>query len=419
MRNDVRIGIAVGVFVIVIGLVWFVFFPKPESEEGAGEPETPVPDFVTEPDEVARTAVDDRPPAPTPPGPVEPPPEPVGLIEPVAPRPADRPDDGREPPTALTPLASLDEPPAEVGRGRDPLPRHVPDAGPALTPSTARTPVRRPLPAARTDEPTDLARPPVGRVGEAVLPGRDETAVTPPAGRRRVYVVTEQDTGGFWDISEKEYGSGTHWELIRDANPDADSNALRPGQELIIPPLPARTPRETTRDELPTGAPAGSDTYTVKDGDSYWKISASLYGRGEYFYLLEEANGIEAGSLREGMVLVVPPKPDAPRAASTGGTTETSGGEEIVAGPGEEIYTVVAGDSYWKIASKKYGQGYLWPAIRDANPGVDARAIQPGKKLVIPSVETARRAVGEAPSGRTETDSGGGAEPQPGRPVFD
>jgi len=438
MRNDVKIGIAVGVFVIVIGLVWFVFLSeRPDSEGDTGEREETVPGFEIEPEPPVAVVSPpaDQPPAgppedsaaPAGPAEVAPGPGPVAALAPIDSGPAERPpvvvdftgpDDGGRTSPRPSPLVVLTEPPVTDG-GPASLPRHDPHAGPALAPSTPRTSVRRPLTARGSDEPSDLAIAPIGHVGEAVEPETDGATATAPAGRGRVYVVKEGDDG-FWAISKEVYGAGKHWELIRDANPDADTNALRPGQELVIPPLPAPEPQEIAREDLPTGAPPGSDTYVVKDGDSYWKIAEGLYGRGDYFYLLEQANGIDAGNLRPGMVLVVPPRPEAPPEAATErpGERETPAGEEITAGPGEEIYTVVAGDSYWKIARNVYGQGHLWPAIRDANPDVDPQTMQPGKRLLIPSIEVARRAVGEDSSGATETD-GVSDEPEPGRPVFD
>lgn len=46
-------------------------------------------------------------------------------------------------------------------------------------------------------------------------------------------------------------------------------------------------------------------------------------------------------------------------------------------------YTVKAGDRYWKIAKKFYGDGSLYPTIKKANKA-KSNMIHPGDKLVIP-----------------------------------
>ena len=49
-------------------------------------------------------------------------------------------------------------------------------------------------------------------------------------------------------------------------------------------------------------------------------------------------------------------------------------------------YTVVSGDSLWKIASKVYGSGKLWSKIFSANPQIkNASMIYVGQTLTVPA----------------------------------
>lgn len=61
--------------------------------------------------------------------------------------------------------------------------------------------------------------------------------------------------------------------------------------------------------------------------------------------------------------------------------------ENPVGPDGGNGYTVVAGDSLWKIAAKTLGSGAKWEAIYNANKDIikDANLIYVGQVLYIPA----------------------------------
>lgn len=57
---------------------------------------------------------------------------------------------------------------------------------------------------------------------------------------RDVRQITVLEGDSLWVIAKREYGDGTRWRILWDANRDRmkDKDDLRPGQKLIVPPLP-------------------------------------------------------------------------------------------------------------------------------------------------------------------------------------
>lgn len=91
-------------------------------------------------------------------------------------------------------------------------------------------------------------------------------------------------------------------------------------------------------------------TYTVRPGDSLWTIADSLYGDGQYFHVVADANGFSFAAtepLHAGQVLKVPAF------------------YEVV---GEGSVLVEAGDTLWSVAKKTLGEGRLYQRLVNANP---------------------------------------------------
>lgn len=72
-----------------------------------------------------------------------------------------------------------------------------------------------------------------------------------------------------------------------------------------------------------------------------------------------------------------------------------------------QTYTVVKGDSLWKIAKKYYGDGSKYPTIYQANTDKikNPNLIYPGQVLTIPSADAATSAGGTSSSGGSKKSS--------------
>ncbi len=238
------------------------------------------------------------------------------------------------------------------------------------------------------------------------------TGPTPPTGETRIYTVTVSDTGGFSGIAEDQYGSARYWPLIAEANPGVDSSRLREGMQLVLPPKPVETsgPREVDNVDLQPG----ERIYVVtdQDGGGLWGIAQKMYnGEGKHWTLIAEANpGVDTTRLRPGMRLIIPPLPQ-----PEFDRVETP---DIDLEPGWRTYTVTAADTggYWSVAKNVYGQGSLHYVIANANPDIESTQLREGMILVIPP----KPAVSSPPAGtNTVPDNYVPAEVPAGRPRFD
>ena len=219
-----------------------------------------------------------------------------------------------------------------------------------LTPSLnmPRTDVKasRPLPAspqelkASSVEPETTAPEPVPSAASA-----EPAIVARQSGRS--YVVRKGDR--LWTIAQRFYRDGFKWPLIEGANPQVKGSQLSAGDTLVIPALPAEAqpvavrrveqeqaapvsvaPRPATPAPAPVpvpsvraARPAGMRTdlawrHTVKQGDTLWRISTRYYGTPGRWDLIVKANPqLQQGTtLEPGMVLVIPPLPQAEQPAA-------------------------------------------------------------------------------------------------------
>jgi LysM repeat protein len=240
------------------------------------------------------------------------------------------------------------------------------------------------------------------------VPGNETVAptasVTPPvsATAARTYVVKKGDS--LWKISKLEGISVG--ELTR-ANSLTKTSTLKVGQKLTVPamakaektnvatasvvptPADATTPAPTTA-AVTTDASGGS--YTVKSGDSLWKIARL---QNVSVAAIKQANNLSSDSLKVGQKLHVP---TATAKAATDTTVNTvSAGVAPTSSPawqapgtyqenGQTIHIVDFNESPATIA-KKYG--IKTDDLLRANNINDAKKVQYGQRLVIPQQQPA------------------------------
>lgn len=112
----------------------------------------------------------------------------------------------------------------------------------------------------------------------------------------------------------------------------------------------------------------GFETYTVKKGDTLWRIASKTLGSGNKYKAIMTLNSLSTDKLKVGQVLKIK--------ESTVDKTETVKSSYTT-------YTVKKGDSFWKIAKAQLGSGNRYKEIMAAN-GTTSERLKVGQKIKIP-----------------------------------
>lgn len=185
-------------------------------------------------------------------------------------------------------------------------------------------------------------------VGQSLIIPRNTPEVTPP-GEYVVYTVKSGDT--LYKIAS-QYGVSVNDIIKFNQLP---STSLSINQQLLIPSKDTNT--------------QGKVTYTVKSGDSLWKIANNF---GITVDSLKSANNLTSNVLQVGDTLIIP-----------GRTEEPETPEQTPPSSGVIEYVVQSGDSLYSIA-KKYG--VTARELQQYN-NLPSNLLSIGQVLLIPSTE--------------------------------
>jgi nucleoid-associated protein YgaU len=226
----------------------------------------------------------------------------------------------------------------------------------------------------------------------------------------------------------------------RPTRSDHDTNPSTPSSPTRSLPMNRTVPEESA--SIEDSSSAMQRAYVVKEGDSFWSISAKQYGTGKYFRALEEFNrhrlaAYEEGRrvLRPGTEILLPhasvlqsksatPKQNnaAPPVGEKDGFRARQGADlsqerdfrdpqrsapdrvdsRSTHGAAPRIYRVQEGDTLSKISQRELGTSKRWQEIYELNEDklVNERSLKIGMELKLPADPSAEKLVDRPYGGR-------------------
>ena len=128
-----------------------------------------------------------------------------------------------------------------------------------------------------------------------------------------------------------------------------------------------------------TSTQTSAKEHIVTKGETLWSIAEDSFGSGYNWVDVKNANGLKTEVIEIGQKLTIPEvSPKQPTS-----TKKVAAVVQVTPVTGE-TYTVVKGDSLWKIAVKAYGDGFKWVEIAKVNKLVNPGIIHAGNVLSLP-----------------------------------
>jgi nucleoid-associated protein YgaU len=286
MRNDVKLGLAVGGLLLGVVLAYALFFSntnKDRKELADGG----VSALGNNSDASAQKP---------------------------APANTDQTATDSNPPTGAQPPATTDHPQSPVADAANPLIgkswQLLLNEGATANSAGAITP-----PVDHSAN-TGVIRTPTPPSRDATTPNTTTTLAEPPpaaTGPRR-YTIKHGDT--YWSIAKAEYGNSAYWSHIQRANPTIDPGRIKAGDSIILPDKNEVVAPATATTKQPSAADLIVDPakqYRVQSGDNLNTISKKLYGRYDKWTQIYDLNkdliGPNPAALKKDMILALPEPP--------------------------------------------------------------------------------------------------------------
>lgn len=407
MRSETRIGVVVGLLVVVSASI---FFWRAKREERdlivALTPPSPSAGSTGNPLKIPPPAGDSR----------------------VAAAPSAQPKLAPPPATAAPQQPRLAQPlptfgnsalrPINVALALQMGPPAPPAAQPLTLPPLAKADPKPAIALPRLSDstagPTPLKTAPAEPLREAVRPKTD--ASVPIAGSSMV-AMGNRPAGPIEPVDRDREAFLAEYK--QDPNRWVSSDGPKPADGRVSLPAGAKPNEGWVSSE---SAPASSDgwpkSHTVRRGETLASIARSYYGDVNRVRAILDANPKVRGpkKLYVGTVLTLPAPPGGTTVAAAPRDAIT---DEVVPAPRDTAaprgYTVRAGDSFYSIAAEQLGDGRRWKELLTLNRKVvrnEPTNLRPGMQLRLPEASSGPAPAPVAATGRpaSPADSGGGPE---------
>jgi nucleoid-associated protein YgaU/DNA-binding SARP family transcriptional activator len=192
-------------------------------------------------------------------------------------------------------------------------------------------------------------------------------------------------------------GAGTFGPASSASAAEPTSNASSASQTFDVQVATAPIAEEASAEVAPVEDAAPAPTYTVRDGDSLWRIAETHLGSGDRYQEIAQLNygAVQSDGhsltaehwLNAGWVLTLP-------ADAVTEATAVPAGDPAA----DQAVTVEAGDTLWGIAEDELGDGARYTELFDASADnvqpdgqtlTDPNLIQPGWNIDVPGASTA------------------------------
>ncbi len=283
MRKDAKIGLAIGGVLLAVLIAYITVVPKRHSAIAPNAVSLAIP----------------------PAAPAE------SAVAPADQATADKPSDTKPDATAHNDAVNWEkllgvnnaDAPQPLGNTTTPA-----GASPAPAPTAHAADNPAPAPAAEAPVAAANTAPAVSFTPTPTAPAAPTRTVEPFTGPR-TYVVKSGQT--LSSIAADVYGNQRFYVAILRANPNLNPKQLQPGMKITLPDISDVRPDSSTAMAAASSTEDRSGhTYTVKSGDTLYRISQKLFGtprQAEAIYdLNRDTIGPDEAKLRLGMVLKLP-----------------------------------------------------------------------------------------------------------------